>query len=277
MKKSILLVVMCLLSISLMGQHKIEKSKKELTAAEGNNRSSSSSRNSNSSSSNSNSGILEPILGFFFKITFKAVFLGAVGDYMREDHLNYSLSSYPYCKGEEGNYLNFEADTLSRHPMRFDVQNNFLYNDSQLYGNHLKLKIRPFQYFYLQSDYHQLLEIDPIDHSRGNLALFQFNFGYDRLRFEKFNLGWTLGATYVGSEVQKTGLSAGINAEWFMSHHLSFNGSVKWSGINGQPVNFYELQGKFHRKNYFFTAGFEHLKIGSPNYDFIALGMGIYL
>ena len=277
MKKSILLVVVLLFQFSLMGQHKIDKSKKALTSSEGTHSTYKTTNSSNNSSNNSDNGILQPVFSFFFKITFKAVFLATIGDYKNENQLHHSLSPYPYCKGKEGNYLSFQADTLSQHPMRFDVQNNFLYNDSQLYGNHLKLKIRPFQYFYLQSDYHQLLEIDPIDHSRGNLALFQFNFGYDRLRFEKFNLGWTLGATYVGSEVQKTGLSAGFNAEWFMSHNISFNGSVKWSGINGQPVNFYELQAKFHRKNYFFTAGFEHLKIASPNYDFIALGMGIYL
>jgi hypothetical protein len=46
--------------------------------------------------------------------------------------------------------------------------------------------------------------------------------------------------------------------------------------INGLPVNSFELRGKYHKKNYFFSLGYEHLKIASPNYNFVTLGTGIY-
>jgi long-subunit fatty acid transport protein len=154
--------------------------------------------------------------------------------------------------------------------------NSFVYRDNNLYGNHLKAKIRPFQYFYFQSDFHQLFEFNKIDNTDNRLTLFQFNINYDRIRFEKFNFGWNLGATYVGNEVKNGGLSYGLNAEYFMGNHISFLGSAKWSRINNLPVNAFELQIKFHRKNYFFSIGLEHLKIATPTYDFIALGVGIY-
>jgi hypothetical protein len=160
--------------------------------------------------------------------------------------------------------------------MRFDVENSFIYSSNDLFGNHLKAKIRPFQYFYLQSDFHQLYEFDKIENTDSRLSLFHFNLGYDRIRFEKFNLGWTLGASYVGNEVKKAGFSYGLNAEYFMGNHISFMASGKWSKINMQSVNAFELQSKFHRKNYFFSLGFEHLKIATPTYNFISLGGGIY-
>jgi len=51
---------------------------------------------------------------------------------------------------------------------------------------------------------------------------------------------------------------------------------MMWSRINGLPVNSFELRGKYHKKNYFFSLGYEHLKIASPNYNFVTLGTGIY-
>ena len=106
--------------------------------------------------------------------------------------------------------------------------------------------------------------------------MFQFNLNYDRIRLEKFNFGWNLGATYVENEVKKAGFAYGLNAEYFMGNRISFFGSAKWSRINGLPVNAFELQSKFHRKNYFFSLGFEHLKIATPTYNFVALGGGFY-
>ena len=55
-----------------------------------------------------------------------------------------------------------------------------------------------------------------------------------------------------------------------------FNSAMMWSRINGLPVNSFELRGKYHKKNYFFSLGYEHLKIASPNYNFVTLGTGIY-
>ena len=98
-----------------------------------------------------------------------------------------------------------------------------------------------------------LFEFNKIDNTNNRLSLFQFNFCYDRIRLEKFNFGWNLGATYVGNEVRKAGFAYGLNAEYFMGNKISFLGSAKWSRINGLPVNTFELQSKFHRKNHFFA------------------------
>ena len=284
MKKQLLFVILIILLINSnqnFAQNKLDKSKKELNSGSSGKNQSSTSYSSSSGSSKSKSSSGDNIIGraiadIFLYATFGIFKYGIIGDYKNENHLFSNLTPYPYYNKESGNFENSDTVSVSKNKSRFEIETNFVYENNNLYGNHLKAKIRPFQYFYLQSDFHQLFEFDKIDNTNNRLSLFQFNIGYDRIRFEKFNFGWTLGATYVGNEVKKTGFAYGLNAEYFMGNRISFLGSGKWSRINGFPVNTFELQSKFHRKNYFFSLGFEHMKIATPNYNFITIGGGIY-
>jgi hypothetical protein len=108
------------------------------------------------------------------------------------------------------------------------------------------------------------------------MSLYQFNLGYDRIRFEKFNLGWTLGATYIANNVNKAGFSYGLNTDIFASKKMSFTSAMIWSKINGKPVNTFEIRAKYHQKNYFYSIGYENLRIASPSYNFVTFGAGIY-
>lgn len=278
-KLSLLLVI--LISCSTFGQNKLDKSKNELNSGSSKKNQSSSYSSSSSGSSKSKSSSGDNIIGkaiadIFIYTTFGVFKYGVIGDYKNEDHLYSNLTPYPFYNGKSGNFENMDTISISKNKARLDLENSFVYSDNNLFGNHFKAKIRPFQYFYFQTDFHQLFEFNEIDNTNNRLSLFQFNLNYDRIRFEKFNFGWNLGATYVGNEVKKAGFAYGLNAEYFMGNHISFLGSAKWSRINSLPVNAFELQSKFHRKNYFFSLGFEHLKIATPTYNFVALGGGIY-
>ncbi len=280
MKKTALLIF-CFMCFTSFGQNKINKSKNELKSGGSNSNPSSTSYSNSSSTSKSKSTNNDSVLGgaiadILFYASYGVFKYGIIGDYKNEDHLNSHLTTYPYYNGKSGNFESADTLSVSKNKARLDLENNFVYNSSSLFGNHLKAKIRPFQYFYLQSDFHQLFEIDKIDNTASRLSIFQFNINYDRIRLEKFNFGWSLGATYVGNEVKKAGLACGINTEYFMGNRISFLAAAKWSQINGLPVNTYELQGKFHKKNYFFSLGMEHLKIATPTYSIVALGGGIY-
>jgi hypothetical protein len=278
-KLSLLLVI--LVSCSSFGQSKLDKSKNELNSGSSKKNQSNSSYSSSSGSSKSKSSSGDNIIGKaiadVFVYTIFGVFkYGVIGDYKNENHLYSNLTPYPFYNGKSGNFENMDTISISKNKARIDLENSFVYSDNNLFGNHFKAKIRPFQYFYFQTDFHQLFEFNEIDNTNNRLSLFQFNLFYDRIRLEKFNFGWNLGATYVGNEVKKAGFTYGLNAEYFMGNHISFLGSAKWSRINTLPVNAFELQSKFHKKNYFFSLGFEHLKIATPTYNFVALGGGIY-
>ncbi len=274
MMKKFLFVVVLLFTINNTFSQKVDKSKNELKSGSSN---SSSITINNSSSSSQNSSDEYGLVGLFVEGFLYVSFYSTIGDYNSEEHLYNSLSKYPYIDSESGNFR-IENDSVEYgNIIRIDVENHFLYSSNKLLGNHLKAKFRPFQYFYLQADYRELLEKNLFTNQFSNLSLFQFNLAYDRIRFKKFNFGWTLGTTYVANDIQKVGFSYGLNADAFVIKNISFNTAILWSKLNGLPVNSFEIRGKYHKKNYFFSFGYEHLKIASPNYNFITLGTGIFL
>lgn len=277
MQKNTLLLILFTFSSSLYAQ-KIDKSKDELKSRKEDNRPPlptepvyqtppSTVRESNDSFG---------IGGFFVKLGFYLTAYTSIGDYKNEDHLYNPLSPYPYFNGKSGNYEKIDDESVLKKQLRFDVENHFLYSNNASFGNHLKGKFRPFQYFYLQTDYRTLIENDKFSKTTSNLSLFQFNFGYDRLRFEKFNLGWTLGATYIANNINKAGFSYGLNTDIFAFKKVSFNSAMIWSKINGLPVNSFEFRGKYHQKNHFFSLGYENLRIASPSYNYATFGLGYY-
>lgn len=280
MKKTVLYCIcLAFFCFSITAQNKLDKSKKELTEKEAvkntNSKTSSSSSSSSSFDSDENTSELVEAALFVFQYTVGAAWVGLVGQYENEDHLHNALTKHPYYFQGHGNYFNDEIIDTPATGFRIDLKDKFIYSNSSLFGNHLDAKIRPSRYFYLKADYYQLLEM-PLQDDTNNLSLFYFNFAYDRIRFKRFNLGWTLGASYVGSGVDKGGFSYGLNAEYFLKKPLSFSAAAKWSHINGHPVNAYEAEARVHRKSMFITLGVEHLKIATPTYTFATVGAGIY-
>jgi hypothetical protein len=256
-------------SFNSFSQNKIEESKEELKKEN-------EDHNANpnfSTDDNSSDNIFVDIITKIFLYT---TYYSFIGNYRIEDHLHNNLTRYPYYDNLSGNYENFNLEGQPIKKVRFDLEDKLLLNFSKLYGNHLKIKIRTKTFFNFQTDYYQLFEYNKNEGNYSDLSLFSFNFCYDRIRFENFNLGWTLGANYIGSNVNKAGISLGFNTDVFISKPLSFYGSLRWGFINNARVNEYEIQCKYHRKNYFYTIGFEHLRIGTPTYNFISLGGGIY-
>ncbi|WP_187148216.1 hypothetical protein [Cytophaga hutchinsonii] len=223
-------------------------------------------------SPNHNSGerLTGTILGSFIVYTI----YGMIGNYENEGHLHNRLSKYPYCAPLNGNYAKSRSD-IHRN-IRFDIEDHFMYSNQNLYGNHLKAKLRPFHYFYFQSEMFQLFEYNTSLKKHDNLLLYNLDFCYDRIRLERFNLGFTIGANYVANNVKKGGLAFGFNTEIFIAKPISLYSSIKWSGINGLPVNTFEVQGKYHQNIFFISIGYQRLKIATPKYHFAAIGLGAY-
>lgn len=261
-------LLLLLFSLSAFSQHKLEKSKKELTEAEAVKPTAKPAE-----SSESEGGLLQDIFidGIYYGVKYVLV-----GDYENEDQLDNSLTFYPFRESGVGNYTEL-FDTVAEPPVfRIDLKDKFVYNGNDLFGNHLDVKARITEIVQLRTDYYRLFEYEKATGHREDLSLYFFNFGYDRVRLERFNLGWTLGASYVAKEVNRAGFSYGLNAEYFLLKNISFMAGAKWSRINGQPVNAYEFEARAHRRNFMLTAGMEHLRIASPTYTFIALGGGFY-
>lgn len=283
MKKSLLLAVaLCCLPYPSFAQNKIDSSKDALNSDKSSGRGSSSG--SSSSSDDDDDTIDEDSFGgeiFFavFDYTIGVAWFMAVGDYENEMALSDNgLAHYPYEYPQTGNYYSpdYATDSIATDAFRFDVQDKVLYSYGSLYGNHLQTKIRPWRYFYFSADYYQIREEQKALGTHDDLSVFYFNFAYDRIRLERFNLGWTLGAGYVGSGVNRAGISYGLNAEYFFKKRISLMASAKFSHINQEPVHAYEAEIRRHSKNFFMSLGYEHLQIAGPNYNFVSLGAGFY-
>jgi hypothetical protein len=262
-------------SSDCFSQSKIDRSKKDLTSrSRTDNHNKDNERDSNSSSPISfDSESKNFLLQGFIYLTYYSI----IGNYAIENHLHNNLTDYPYDSKSAGNFENSDSVTTTVNYLRLDLENQFLLSHNNLYGNHLKAKIRPFQYFYIQTDLYTIIEYNKSEKNYNNLSLLNINICYDRIRFDRFNLGWSLGLNYIANDIKKAGFTYGLNTDVFLSKPYSLYSSIKWSSINNVPVNEFELKCRYHKKNYFLAVGYEHLKIGSPTYDFLSIGGGLYL
>ena len=278
MKVLIRMIVLFLFSFGSLqsfSQGKIDRSKQEVK--KGNKRESRQAGQSVQSTNNTADKSFGDIVfeGFLTGLAYVTWYTIA-GSYKLEDHLHSNFTKYPYYNHYSGNYESTDSVSHSKIHFRFDINNQFLYSNKDLIGNHLSCNIRPFRYFYLQGQFHQLTEYIA-NNKNSSLSLYNLYFCYDRLRFEKFNAGFKLGMCYIANDVKAGGFSFGLNAEAFLIKPVSLYVSKQWGGINRVAVNQFEVTGKFHLKRYSFNLGYEHLKIGSPLYDFVSLGAGIHL
>jgi len=261
-------------SFNGLSQTKVDKSKDELKKGSSDKKDNSSSRTSTSSDDS------ESTDGFFAELAARifvyVTYYSFIGNYNAEDHLYNDISNYPYYRAGSGNYVAYYSLSADYKRFRLDVDNDLLLRNDNLFGNHLKAKIRPSKYIYFQTDYFQLFEYDRFSKNYSSLSLFNFTLCYDRLRFQRFNLGWVLGVNYVANDVQKAGFSYGMNTDFFFPQNVSLYSSIKYSSINGIPVNEFEVKIKHHHKRFFYSIGYEFLKIGTPTYHFASLGGGIY-
>ncbi len=274
--KPILLLAFLIAASNTFSQTKIDQSKEELKKGSPKN---TGSNNTSPSSTNPpkekpcRNGFGDLVADVFLYLTYYSI----IGSYGSEDHLHSKLTKYPYYNQSSGNFESTDSSTAARNRFRIDIDNQFLFSHKDLFGNHIRAKIHPFQYFHFQLDYIQLKEFNSFSAQYSNLALLDINFCYDRLRFEKFNLGWALGMNYVANGVNKAGFTGGFNTDIFIAHPISLFSSIKWSSVNGLPVNQFEVQAKYHQKKFFVSLGYERLKIATPNYNFLSFGGGIYL
>lgn len=250
---------------------KIEQSKKDLNKNNTSTASSSSSNSYNDNKSNYNSTSDNLFIDIFLYLSYYAL----IGNHNLEGHLQNKLTPHPYADDNSGNY----TDSSNSKNFRLDMENNLLTeklsSNYSSFGNHFKLKARVKQYLYGQFD--QISLFEKYKGNLDNLAIYQFNLGYDRLRFKKFNFGFLIGATHIGNNVKKTGLTVGLHTDIFFIKKFSLDSSIHWFSINNETVRTFDIKGKFHKKNIFFNLGIENMKIGKPSYNYLATGFGLYL
>lgn len=180
------------------------------------------------------------------------------------------LANYPYKDPFYGNFT--YTDSIDYNVTRFDITNNFVIENSNLYGNNFGVDFRFLRRFGLEFDYLSLTE--KVNDKRDQFSLYSALINYHRIRTQKLDAWFGLGAMHVGSDVNKTGFGIGLGAEWFVAKPISLKFSHKWTNINSNEVNNTKLLMKYHLKNYHISSGYEGFKIGVSKINTFSMGVG---
>lgn len=183
---------------------------------------------------------------------------------------NAEISNYAYKENRYGNFI--YTDSTNYNIARFDITNNFVLENNNVYGNNLGVNFRFLKRFALDVDYLYLTE--HINNSRDSFTLYSALLKYYRVRTQHFDAWFGLGIMHVASDVDKSGFGTGLGAEWFITKPISVDFSYKWTNINQQEVHKMKLLLKYHIKNYHISSGYEQFKIGVSKIKAFSLGVG---
>ncbi len=173
-----------------------------------------------------------------------------------------------------GNYsYNWNEDTEI---FTTSITNRFIFETNKVSGNHLNADMRFLKRWGLELDYLQLWE-ENTNFGNNALAVYTVLAKYNRVRTERFNAWWGLGAAYVDGEVNELGFTYGLGAEFFLIEPFSLESNFNQTLINDNSVNKFNALLNYHRKQYKFTGGYEHLKMGNIGFSNFTFGIGISL
>ncbi|MFZ1496905.1 MAG: hypothetical protein WAS72_07605 [Saprospiraceae bacterium] len=233
--------------------------------------------------SNSNSGSFNNFWKeVFVDIIINGIWIVTFGIPSLEEHLHNRLTQYPYVDDISGNYENSfknknRIEQFSEiKKMRFDLDNSILYSSSQNFSNNFRAKLR----FAKFAQFHVSF-LSQIEHTKDwvrDFKLLNVNYMHDRLRFNKFNLGWEFGFSYNQlNGASNMGLNFGLNAEYFFKKPFSIFTTYKINGFSKYGVGHFELQGKYHIKRSYFSLGYQLIHIDTAVHHFGGIGAGVYL
>ena len=270
------LIVIVFNSVSY-SQGKIEEAEESLKKTKNTNSKSRSQSIYTDSTSDSEDNFLTEVVGGLFVQIFAYTAYGIAFESPFETQHKGSgafITQYPYKNSDTGNYsYDWNEDTEI---FTTSITNRFIFETNKVYGNHLNVDMRFLKRVGLELDYLQLWE-ENTNFGNNALAVYTVLAKYNRVRTERFNAWWGLGAAYVDGEVNELGFTYGLGAEFFLIEPFSLESNFNQTLINDNSVNKFNALLNYHRKQYKFTGGYEHLKMGNIGFSNFTFGIGISL
>lgn len=268
---TLFIVALSLSSTVSFGQGKLQKAEESLNDT----KSTRSNHRDSHDNESSDSNFLVDTFGYVIVEAFLYVsyysLVESPYEYNSNSHYS-SITKYPYFNSNKGNYsFDWDETTTSS---RFTLSNRYIFEGDRINGNHLNLDIRFVKRIAIEVDYLQLWEQNK-NFGDNSLAIYTALAKYHRVRTEKFDAWWGLGGSYVDGEVNEFGFTYGLGAELFFAKPLSFESNFNQTLINHETVNKFNALLNYHKKQFKFTGGYEHLKIGSQDFSTITFGVGM--
>jgi hypothetical protein len=179
-----------------------------------------------------------------------------------------SIASYPYADGVNGEY-SFPEDVVVLKKSEFMVSNT-LTLQSGTFGNDFKLNYRFLPFLGVEANH--LHFFDRLDEN-SDLGISSILLNFYRIREKRVTGFWGLGATYVGSDVDKAGFVYNLGLDIYIANPVSVGILWKQSFINESSVNELRALVRYHMKKLAIHGGFIHYKIGEEGFPSAAIGI----
>ena len=250
-------------------EESLKKEKKSATASE------KTSKNSNNDTYSEDNFFVETIGHLFVNAFLYTSFYAFIESPFEHEHKasKSTITKYPFLNSDKGNYSYewYEGSGI----FRLTIENRYIFENSKVNGNHFNLDMRFLKRLGLEVDYLQLWEDNP-NFGKNTLAIYSVLAKYYRVRTERFDLWWGLGASYVNGEVNELGFTYGVGAEAFLVKPISVSSNFNQTLINNETVNKFGGLLNYHMKQYKVSGGYERIKIGSQRFSTMALGVDFF-
>ncbi len=278
MKNTILyFIFIFFIGISSYGQSKIGRAEESLKEKDETTKNSETSYSNGGSNNDSDDDIVTELVGGLFIQIFAYTVYGVAFETpfeINNQASNAYLSKYPYFNSKKGN---FTYEWNKNTPIfRTSFSARYIMENSRLRGSHLNMDMQFLKRLGFEINYLQLWENNP-NFGKDNLAIYSALAKYHRVRTEKFNAWWGLGASYVNGAVNEFGFTYGLGAELFFAKPLSLETNFNQTFINSETFNKFNGLLNYHFNKYKLILGYEHLKIGSENFSTATLGVSVFL
>ncbi|TWO33729.1 hypothetical protein E1J38_002855 [Seonamhaeicola sediminis] len=182
------------------------------------------------------------------------------------------LTKHPYLNSNKGNY-SYEWNDYSA-VGRTTISSRYVFENTQLNGNHVNVDIRFYNRLALELDYLQLWENNP-NFGYQTLAIYTALIKYHRIRTKQFDGWWGLGASYVDGNVDDFGFSLGLGAELFLGKPISIEANYNQTFINNNAINKFTALMNYYNRPFKLSGGYQSLKIGDQIFSTPTIGLSV--
>jgi len=283
MKQTLILILIIFTCKTGFSQSKIGKAEKSIKKEKNSSRSSTNSnaaRNKNHNYNNDDDDdavdtllLIDSFVGIS-KIIFNSVYgiLIEMPFERRNPDRKAILNKHPYLNSSNGNYsFNWNDNSTVG---KTTISSKYIFENTTLDGLHVNADIRFYNKMAIEVDYLQLWE-NNVNFGNDALAIYNFIVKHHRIRSEKFDAWWGIGASYVDGAVNELGFTYSLGAELFMVKPVSLESNFNQTFINANSIKKFNASLNYYRKQFKFSGGYEHLKIGTQSFSMPSIGLGI--
>ncbi len=198
-----------------------------------------------------------------------------------ETPANYvDFNDYPYADGENGLYLPYYGGPGKL--MAMQLTGHLQTDEDAVYGGYFQAKWSPNRAISLDVNRLQLLET--LDDANGSssvdhFAITNFNFAYNRVHHEKFQLWWGAGLMLLnggGNEVLYGSPSFNAGFTWYFKRPLSLYADAQLGYPNSVFARQNQLRVQYHLKRFMVYAGLQGTRVGDVRLPSVAVGSGVW-